>query len=354
MQERTPIADLLSWKLALTLTIALFGGWLFHRLRLPLPWMMGSLCLTILAALLGLPLCRTRWLRPPFAAVIGITLGSAFDRSIWEQLAALGVVMVTTALATLLCGVVGYQYLRRVAGLDPVTAYFAGMPSGIHEMTIQGGLAGGDERQIALVHSSRIFLLVLAVPLIYAATYGVRSTSSAILSHSIAELGLLDWIWLVGAGVIGWPLGRCIGLPNAAMLGPLITSAALHLTGTAKAVPPSVLILASQVVLGSALGSGFLGTKWSLVRHGFLHGLVLVPVLCTICVALSMLAAPLVGLPSRVIFLPLVPGGAAEMSLIALALHAEVAIVTSSQMVRILFINLGASLIFRLLRGDRK
>lgn len=353
MPIRPFFETLLSWRLVLTLLIAGLGGWAFHTLRLPLPWMMGAMCLTMLAAMLGLPLRRTRPLRPPFAAVIGVTLGSAFQPSVLGQGQAWAVVMAATGLATILCGIAGYQYLRRIAGFDPVTAYFAGMPSGIQEMTLQGGLAGGDERQIALVHSTRIFLLVMVVPLLYAASYGVRSAGSPLLSHAITELGALDWLWLVLAGAIGWPLGKRIGLPNAAMIGPLILSAALHLTGIATAAPPSVLILISQVVLGSALGSGFLGTQWRLVRHGFLHGLVLVPILCTICVLVAMAAAPLAGLPWSVIFLPMAPGGAAEMSLIALALHAEVALVTSSQLLRILMINLGATAVFRLLRRSK-
>ncbi|WP_395541295.1 AbrB family transcriptional regulator [Neotabrizicola sp. sgz301269] len=350
MPARPPILDLLSWNILFTLIIAVVGGWAFHRLGLPLPWMMGAMALTMLAAMLGMPLRRTRPLRPPFAAVIGVTLGSAFQPAVLGQGAAWVVVMAATALVTMLCGGLGYLYLRRVAGFDPVTAYFAGMPSGIQEMTLQGGLAGGDERQIALVHSTRIFLLVMVVPLLYAATYGVRSTGSPLLSHSISELGAIDWSWLILAGAIGWPLGKRIGLPNPAMIGPLIISAILHLTGIAKAAPPSVLILISQVVLGSALGSGFLGTKWGLVRHAFLHGLVLVPILCAICVTVAIVAAPLAGLPWSVVFLPMAPGGAAEMSLIALALHAEVALVTSSQLVRILMINLGATAVFRLLR----
>lgn len=354
MPARPPITDLLSWRIAFTLVIAGLGGWLFHRLGLPLPWMMGAMCLTMLSAMAGLPLRRTRPLRPPFAAVIGVTLGSAFQPMLLGQVMDWGLVMMATALATVLCGVAGYQYLRRVARFDPVTAYFAGMPSGIQEMTLQGGLAGGDERQIALIHSTRIFLLVMAVPFLYAATYGVRSAGSPLLQHSFAELGLQDWFWLVLAAAVGWPLGRRVGLPNAAMLGPLLVSAVLHATGIARAAPPSALIILSQVVLGASLGSGFLGTSWRLVRHAFLHGLVLVPILCAICLAVAVTVAPFAGLAWSVVFLPLAPGGAAEMSLIALALHAEVALVTTSQLVRILMINLGATAVFRRLPSVRR
>lgn len=341
---------MVSWRILLTLTIAAIGGWVFASLALPLPWMMGAMCVTMLAAMLGLPVQRTRPLRSPFAAIIGVTLGSAFQPSALSFGTAWAVVMISTAVSTMLVGAAAYQYLRRVAGFDPVTAYFAGMPSGIHEMTLQGGLAGGDERQIALVHSTRIFVLVMVIPFVYAAVYDVRSQGSPLLSHYLSDLGWVDWAWLVAAGGIGWPLAQRLGLPNAAMIGPLILSAALHIGELAQAAPPSILVLCSQVVLGSALGSGFLGTRWSLVRHAFLHGMALLPILCGICIGVALAASWVANLHWSIILLPLVPGGAVEMSLIALALHAEVALVTSSQLVRIFMINLGATAAFRLLQ----
>ncbi len=139
-------------------------------------------------------------------------------------------------------------------------------------------------------------------------------------------------------------------MPNAAMLGPLLVSAVVHLTGLAATSPPAIFVFASQIVIGSALGSGFIGAKWTVLRQAFLHGLVLVPLLCGVCLLVALAFAPLSGIPWNVVFLALAPGGTAEMSLVALALHAEIALVTSNQLVRILLINFGATGIFKMMR----
>lgn len=344
----TCIKTFFTWRTILTLVLATAGGYVFHYFHLPLPWMLGAMVLTMIAAISGLPLARTRPIRPPFAAIIGVTLGSAFQPSVLSQGQAFLVLIPAIILATALCGAAGYHYLRHIAGFDPVTAYFSAMPAGIQEMVLQGGLAGGDERRIALIHGSRIFLLVLVVPIFYATIFHADSQATPLLRHSAAELALTDWLWLIGAGVFGWGLARHLGIPNASMIGPLLISAAVHMTGLSSTMPPLGGIVLAQIVLGSSLGSNFIGTSWLVLWHSLRHGLVLVPIFASICIGVTMLAAPLTGLDRSVLFLTLAPGGTTEMSLIALALHAEIALVTSSQLVRILLVNLGATSLFSL------
>lgn len=337
---------LLGWRMGLTLALAALGGWLFHAVHLPLPWMLGAMVLTMSASIMGLPLARTRPVRPPFAAVLGVALGSAFRPEAFDQGITLVLLVPTILFSTVLCGLVGYHYLRRIAGFDPVTAYFAAMPAGIQEMTLQGGQAGGDERQIALIHGCRIFLIVLVVTAIYATLFQADSQTAALLKVG-ADGSVWDWGMLVLAGIVGWAAARALRLPNAAMIGPLVVSAAMHLTGISSIAPPSVSIIVAQVIIGSSLGSNFIGTRSSLLWRSVRHGLVLVPLFAGICLAITMVAAPLVGLDGNVMFLALAPGGTTEMSLIALALHANVALVTSCQLTRILLVNIGATALFR-------
>jgi membrane AbrB-like protein len=336
---------LLTWRIGLTLVMAVIGGWVFYQLHLPLPWMLGAMVVTMIACIFGMPLARTRPMRPPFAAILGVALGSTFQPSAFEQGGMLLVLLPAIMLSTVLCGAAGYQYLRRIAGFDPVTAYFAAMPAGLQEMTLQGGQAGGDERRIALIHGCRIFLLVLVVPIVYATLFRADSQTTAMLRVA-TEAALSDWLTLIGAGALGWGLARYLKIPNASMIGPLVVSAAVHLTGLSSFAPPPGGIVLAQIVIGSSLGSNFVGTGWTILWQSLRHGLVLVPVFASICLGIAMATGPLVGLDGNVLFLALSPGGTTEMSLIALALHANVALVTSSQLVRILLVNLGATSLF--------
>jgi membrane AbrB-like protein len=341
-----------NWRLGLTLSLAGLGGWLFHLLHLPLPWMLGAMVVTMLASILGLPLGRTRPVRQPFAAVLGVALGAAFTPQAFEQGAMLLLLIPAIALSTILCGLFGYHYLRRIAGFDPITAYFAAMPAGIQEMTLQGGQAGGDERRIALIHACRIFLLVLVVTAIYGTVFHVDSQSSALFKQA-SHGSVSDWLVLVAVGVVGWVAASALCIPNPAMLGPLIISAVAHLCGLSSIAPPPISIVLAQVVIGSSLGSNFIGTRWSLLGQSLRHGLVLVPVFATVCLVVTAMAAPLVGVEGNALFLGLAPGGTSEMSLIALALHANVAMVASCQLVRILLVNIGATALFQAYRPKR-
>ena len=56
-------------------------------------------------------------------------------------------------------------------------------------------------------------------------------------------------------------------LPAAAVLGPMLFSAALHMTGVTDAKPPVELIAAAQVVVGTTIGCRFAGVKMALVAR---------------------------------------------------------------------------------------
>lgn len=307
------------------------------------------MCATMLAALLELRVvARTRPMRPPFAAILGVTLGATFQPSFLAQGQTLAVLLVAITASTVLCGIAGYQYLRRVAGFDRVTAYFAAMPAGLQEMALQGGQAGGDERRIALIHACRVTLVVLMVPLLYGLIYHVDSQKTPLMTLTADEIAGGDWLWLTALAVVGWGLARRLNMPNAPMIGPLLLSAGVHLLGWTAASPPNILIVVAQVVIGSALGSNFVDTRWSVLWQTLRHGLVLVPILCGICLFVAAVVGLLIGQKLGVVFLTLAPGGTTEMSLLALALHADVALIVSRQLARILLVNLGATGLLRL------
>src|SRR3546814_5702401 len=55
---------------------------------------------------------------------------------------------------------------------DSVTAFFSAAPGGLSEMVVVGSQFGGDERIISLTHTSRILLVVLALPFLMQILFG--------------------------------------------------------------------------------------------------------------------------------------------------------------------------------------
>ena len=73
--------------LALALAVGSCGGWLFAEIRMPLPWMIGAMCATTVAALAGAPLAVPAGLRASMIAVVGTMLGSAFTPEVMAGVA---------------------------------------------------------------------------------------------------------------------------------------------------------------------------------------------------------------------------------------------------------------------------
>lgn len=338
------------WKMAFSLLIGALGGSLFYKLSLPLPWMLGSMVAVLLASQLQFPVTSTRKIRPPMAAILGVTLGSSFTPMMLQRLGDWAMLSAISLIVTALSGCLGYVYLRRVSKLDPVTAYFAGMPSGVYEMTAQGGRAGGDERRIALIQASRVALIVFFVPMVLNAFYNFGSTSG--LSIAKAPITTLqDAAILIAAAVIGWPLAQLVRCPNPAIIGPMLLSAAAHLAGLTEAAPPILLVAAAQVVLGTTIGGQFLGADRKLFLTSILHSLILVPLMVGLSFIGAELAHRMAGMDLTNSLLALTPGGTTEMALVAMALHGEVAIVVFHQMLRQILVNFAAPLLFRVQRS---
>jgi uncharacterized protein len=336
---------------ALALLVSLAGGALFQALGLPLPWMLGATFLATVAALGGLPVAIPAGARSLMMTVLGVMLGSAFTPEVMESAALwLGSIAAMVVYAVLVSLVV-YVLLRRLLGYDPITAYFAGTPGGLSEMTLIGGALGGDERAIALTHSLRIVLIVFAIAFGFQWFGGyVPGAAGAGGWVPVAALGAGDVGVLLVCGVLGALAGRTLRLPAGMLLGPMILSAAAHLAGLTAVPPPSVLVAAAQVVVGGAIGCRFVGTPPRLILRTAAASLGVAGLMLAATLGFAAALAPLTGLPFAALVLAFAPGGLAEMALIALALGIDTAFVSTHNVFRVLAIIVLAPLVFRIVR----
>lgn len=341
-------------RLLLTIFAGAGGGAVFYYLSLPLPWMLGATCAVAALAVGGGPVVSVRKIRPPLAAIIGVTLGSAFSPEIANRALDWIPLTIAAVISTVLVGTTGTLYLRRIAGFDTVTSFFSAMPAGVYEMTHQGGMMGGDERRIALVHAVRIFLVVLLVPITFGWFFELGSSRPAAIGQGHGALGIDDALILGSCAAFGWLVAKLVHFPNPPMLGPMLASAVVHGVGLTETAPPYVLVSLAQIFLGASIGGQFIGASANDLRRTAAHGLVLVPLSLTICVLIAWFAERTMDLDFPTILLSLAPGGTAEMSLIALALHTEVTAVVAHQVLRVLLIHSSASTVFKLLKHTQK
>lgn len=323
--------------LACALAIGAAGGALFKWLTIPLPWMLGALCFTTAAAMRGLPVAVPRSLRNGFVTVLGVLLGAGFTPAVIARMDQWLVTLAGLVVWALFAGGLAYVYFRRVPGYDRTTAFFAATPGGLAEMTLVGGRLGGDVRVLSLTHAIRVMSTVLVIPIWFRLEGLIGATTPGALI-GVFDVPLRDYAVLTACAVAGAYLGIKLRLPAATMLGPMALSAAIHLAGWSEAQPPYVLTALAQIVLGCAIGQRFAGATIAGIARTVGHALVVTGIMLLLAIAFAATLARATDEPFSALVLAYAPGGFAEMSLVALALGADTALVASHHLFRIAFV----------------
>jgi len=340
--------------IVMALAIGAVGGWLAFIVQIPLPWMIGAMMATTLAAVLGLSVAVPASLRHTMVVVLGIMLGSAFTPEIAQRLGDWGVSLGALALYGAVAGGAAYIYFRRICGYDRVTAYFSAMPGGLSEMILVGTAMGGDARIISLTHASRILLVVVTLPFAFQLLIGYEPGARPPVGLPLFALLPGDLAILSVCGVAGFFLARSLRLPAAALVGPMLLSAGVHLAGWTAAKPPLELVAAAQVVVGTAVGCRFAGTRAMHIARAMIAAAGGTAVLLVAAVAFAYAIGQITGLSMESLVLAYAPGGLAEMSLIAIAIGADSAFVATHHIVRVFLIVVAAPLLFRAMAKTRR
>jgi membrane AbrB-like protein len=335
----SPIGASFTWTRFLsTLGFGTVGGWLAWQTNLPLAWMLGAMIATTVLTLSGMPLVMHGRLRAIMIAVIGVMLGSAFTPELLDRAGQWFTSMAILAAFMTVSTVILMLFLHKVAGYDPATAYFSAAPGGLMEMIMVGGVMGGDERIIALTHAVRLLIVVMAIPFFFRWLHGIGSGGPPGGGDPLLTMAGADIAVLVVAAVVGLPLGRLLRLPAYQFLGPMALSAGAHLMGLTDSRPPPELVGVAQVVIGCGIGVRFAGVKIREMARPIGFAIASNVMMVIFAGLAAVLALSLGSGQFGALLLAYSPGGLAEMSLIALAIQADVAFVSTHHIVRILLV----------------
>lgn len=333
-------------RIALALAIGAVGGAVANWLTVPLPWMLGAMVACTLASIFGAPVKGPTPARPIMVTVLGIMLGSGFTPAMLDQAGQWAVSLALLAVYVAVAGACCYPFFRRVAGYDRPTAYFSAMPGGLNEMMIVGQEMGGDDRRIVLTHASRILLTVLAIPIAFRLTSEIDMTDRSRFGVGLGDVALRDYL-LLGLCALGLPVAKALRIPAPMLVGPMLFSATLHLSGTTSAQPPMIIVNVAQWVMGTIIGCRFVGTARSEILRIIGMSVGSTAILLSVCVVFALVVYEIAGAPISSAVLAYAPGGLAEMSLVALALGVDVAFVATHHVVRIVYVVILAPMAYR-------
>src|ERR1700687_2401489 len=237
-----------------TLVIGAAGGALSLWASLPGGLISGAMISVGVAAIAGRPLSVPPILTQTVLVLLGISLGSLVSQQLLQHMGAYPLTIALLALATF-CSTFGSSlYLQRIHGWDRTSAFLAGSPGALSQITMLAAERGADVSAIAVVQTMRVIILTAALPMLLALT-GIAPSSPPTAAAAIASP--LELAELIAASVAAALLLRSIKFPASWMFGAMIGSSVLHGTGVIEGgLPPWVRAIA-LVGIGALIGSPF-------------------------------------------------------------------------------------------------
>lgn len=314
--------------------LAAASGYLFTRLGMPLPWMLGPLVVigaVFISGLRSAPLpIRTR----PFGQmVVASTVGTYFSPAALQMVFDLAPLLIGMALLTAAMALPVAAVLARIGRLEYAAALLATLPTSPVEAATMAERFKFDPGPIILSQTVRIASVVLIVPVSIYIVDGWPGPRPATMT--LASFDLPGILLLAAAALIGGFLFRFLRLPNPYFLGPLALSSALTATGFALSPYPPMILAIAQVVLGAWLGSTFRRELFQKAGRLILASISTTLLLLALSSAAAILLSFLVDMNWETLVLGAAPGGATEMALTAKFLGQNVALITAFHLVRI-------------------
>ena len=320
-----------------TLVIGTGGGALFLWANLPGGLISGAMITVGIAAIAGRPLTMPPILTQTVLVLLGISLGSMVSRQLVQHIGAYPLSIGLLALATF-CSTFGSSvYLQRVHGWDRTSAFLAGSPGALSQITMLALERGADVSAIAVVQTMRVIVLTAALPILLSLTgiAGPSQPGAAMAVASPLELGEL-----IASAVALALLLRLLNFPASWMFGAMIGSSLLHGTGAIEGGLPEWVRGIALIGIGAVIGTRFARMKIAVLLSHVNAALGSF----TIAIVISAIFVAVIALSTHVRFADIIvafaPGAMDAMLALALTLHIDPVFVGAHHLSRFVFVTI--------------
>ena len=325
--------------------VAALGGALCAWAGTPLPWMIGAIFGMGAVQLAGAGLAAPRGGREVGFVVVGANLGLYFTAPVVKEVGSLWPWFVGLGLAAIAYGTFSAWVLARLSGTDRATAFFGCMPGGAAEMASLGEKYGAAPDRVALAHSLRMLMVVTIFPVAITLAGFHATEDYRPVSTPFDALGLVE---LLAIAALAGLAAKLVNVPTGFMMGSLVASTLLTVSGFEFSSIPSWLTNAAQVLMGCALGARF---DRSFLTHAPRFAMALVPTLVLMLAIAALVGWGLAEGSGTYLgggLLAAAPGGIAEMCITAKVLRISVAFVTAAHVIRYVIVVLLTRPVYRL------
>ena len=338
-------------QVSLIVGLAVVSYWVFTKLRLPAPLIMGPMVSIGLIQILGaglpeLPMSIINC----FQIIIGLSVGAKINhknlrdiRSIWRSSLVIAIyTMASTAVMT---------FLIRNFTTDFATALFSAAPGGITEMTV---LALSDDSEIAIVSTFqfvRLIVIVSVIPIIAKIVKGKQISlqeESSQVSAKKQEYSLRR-ILVYAIGITGGIILLTVGFPGGGVVGAMLA------TGLTNILLREQYVFPRNVMRFALLGVGVtIGLEFSPIMLQKIQEMILPIIGFSVIVVLGNLFVGwfirhMTNWDTITCLLGSAPGGLSQMLVLGEEMEADTLKISIMQLVRVLTIILSIPVIAALL-----
>jgi uncharacterized protein len=348
----SPMSDVRAGMLAFV--FALPGVYLFLFFDLPLPWLLGAIFPLLIASRFErIKLISAKPLIHPARAILGIAIGASFTPKIIDSLDNYLISLMFMLPFLFIVVGLGKYYYQHIIGYDKATSTFCALPGGLLEMTLICESFGADMKRVLLTHATRVLLIIYGIPFLIQLTTDIDLSGHFVMPTNGNDFVLGEMLAVLVCAFAGWWLAYHFGISGASIIGPMTACAALYLTGWVTYKPPGELINLAQLILGIRLGLSFKGIARNEVMRNVIYAsglfiiLLLVVLLTAYCVHL------ITDIPLIATFLAYIPGGQAEMNIIAIVIGVHIPYIALHHVTRMfLVIALAPALANKFTKGQ--
>lgn len=326
---------------------------------LPAVELLGALAAATVLSVLG----RAPEALPPPAvlgaqALLGAMIGLELRPESLVVLARSWPAILLAVVATTALSVLAGLALARLARMSRTTGVMAMAAGGASAITALSHGVGSDRRIVVLSQYTRVLIVGFATPLLAAAfwpgTPGERASSGLGWTDGIpAPHGVLPLAAVLAVAALGVAVGRRVPVPAGALLLPMVGTAALASTGLTQVRElPGPLVVLTYVVVGWYAGLGFRRQDLRALVAPWAWGLALTLVIIAACFGLGLVLAMMTDATVLEGYLATTPGGIWIVVAIASDTGADLGLVATAQVLRVILMVLTIPLLASWLRPD--
>ena len=159
----------------------------------------------------------------------------------------------------------------------------------------------------------------------------------------------LPFVFIIS--LLGWYLAVKLKIPGPTIIGPMIFSALIHIFEIVEAMPMYIIVIAVQILLGSALGCLFKNITLKEISGPVLAGLV-TTLIAVIPLVIIYFILVNFGYDPLSILLAFSPGGQSEMNILALSVGADMSFISPHHMLRVFMVIIFAGILHKIIKQN--